>query len=752
MEGKRCEGVRPRGRLLAVGLEVGRGLDVGPGDPSGRPYGDAEGGSASRALARSPLPGGEGQGEGARCLSGLEGEHKRSRLGLEVARCVAVWCVLLACPAVAQVTDSSSTPSRPDSLEVARDTAAVLATPVDVRPALMPFGPAPGRRVTAVPAVTAVLDVQELLEGDGPARMSGRAPAAFVYALGAPGRIGGVSLDGLDPAAPALVLDGRSIEDVITGAPRYDLLPLGVVGPLRVSDGAFGRATAVHASSRSFAVGVPVTELRYLGGGLGTRHASGTHAQTRRAPKFFSRAESARITLTGHAANRASDGLFAGAQLRHTDAFARALLARPGLVLEAGVSYVDRLEGARTGVVAATGQPATALFDLPTVNIRQPSATRRTLRTEAWTRARIPIVSTPTELGVSFAAQRRIYAPGSRDTMRVHGRRVAAFLEQPLEAGPHALRLRLDAAYEPPLGPDTGVLLADDRLGIHAVVSDSLRVGALEVAAQAGAHTVGGEAWPSGAVRVRRGAFGGGVRVGGRARSRLDVVGLEGAVVPGGPGTERSVAADVGLEVAPGSWRVSVRAFGESTQYRHDLVAQGDSLVAVAISDGTTQQGGVGLEVGWREQTRRGLYVRIGGTARSVLGAASDFEQRLDDALPRAWGRARVGVRAEDVGDGVLDLDLAVVAEGWTSFRSRRVEPVTGALVLPDPASALGIEIPGRAILGLEATATFSARASLFLRYDNSLAGRVYNGALVTQGEPLSPPTLRFGVFWALLN
>ena len=60
--------------------------------------------------------------------------------------------------------------------------------------------------------------------------------------------------------------------------------------------------------------------------------------------------------------------------------------------------------------------------------------------------------------------------------------------------------------------------------------------------------------------------------------------------------------------------------------------------------------------------------------------------------------------------------------------------------------------MPARGTLGLEATATFSARASLFLRYDNALADRVYDGALVTLGEPLAPHVLRFGVFWALVN
>ena len=160
---------------------------------------------------------------------------------------------------------------------------------------------------------------------------------------------------------------------------------------------------------------------------------------------------------------------------------------------------------------------------------------------------------------------------------------------------------------------------------------------------------------------------------------------------------------------------------------------------------------GVAVGGGWREAARRGLYVRGEGTVRAVLDR-SGLRARLDAALPRAWAALRVGARAEGVGDGVLDLDLAAVAHTWTAFRSRRVEPATGLLALPDPGGPLGIRVPAQATLGLEATATFSARASVFLRYENALAGRATAGALVTQGEPLPGHVLRFGVFWALVN
>ena len=627
------------------------------------------------------------------------------------------------------------------------DSLAALAQPV--RQPVGPFGDAPGRVATPVPAVTAALDVQALL-----AEPSGLpdAPAAFAYAVGAPGRVAGVSLDGSAPDAPALVLDGRPLDDVVTGAPRFDLVPLGAAGPVRLGEGALGRAVSAHVGLRPFRLSVPVTELRYLGGDLGTRHASGTHAQTRRPPAFLrGGSDLSRLTVTGHAANRASEGAFGGARLRHTDALGRLVLTRPGVAVEAGVLYADRTEGARAGVVSRTTNPA-ALFDLDGVTVRQSGATRRTLRSEAWLRARLPLAAEPADVGVSGTLHRLVFVSAERDTARAHGRRLAAFAEQPLTLGAHRLRARLDATFEPALGPDLPLVAAASRAGLHAVVSDSARVGGAVATLAAGAHGVGGDVWPSAAARVDVGPASAGVRYGGRARSRLAAAGVDSVVVAGPPASERTLAADARLALAAGPWRLGVRVFGDATRDGQHLADRGDSLVVAVVAGGVVRRGGLSAEVGWRESARRGLYARVGGTAQAVFDRADALRQRLDAALPRAWGTARVGVRAEDVGRGVLDLDLAVVATGWTAFRSRLVEPVTGALVLPEPGAALGVEVPARAVVGAEATATFSARTSLFLRYDNALAGRVYGGAFVTQGEPLPAAVLRFGVFWALLN
>ena len=651
---------------------------------------------------------------------------------------------------------AAATSAQPDTTSTVRAAPAdSLAPPLQTPPdttagadPVAPFALAPGRIVTPVPATTAALDVASLLAD---------APAAFAYRLSAPGHTAGVALDGLDPDAPALMLDGRPLLDLVTDAPRIDLLPLAAMGPLRRSDGALGRP-GLTASLRDLRLGVPVTELRYLGQQNGIQHASGTHAQTRRPPALLrGGSDASRLTLSGHAASRSADGLFTGADVSHTDAFGRLLLTQPLLAAEVGVLYTDRTEGARSGVVPSTSElPVAAIFSAATARVIGGGATRRTLRTEPWLRLRLPFVrSAPTEAGASVAIQRLVYVPadGRGDTLRVHGRRFAAFAEQPARVGAHALVLRLDVTAEPAPGPSGGALVgADGRLGVHAAVTDSVRLGPLALALGAGLHQLGEEWWPSASVRADVGPASVGVRLGGRARSWLETVGLDGRVIPDASARgERTLAADASLRLARGDWRLALRAFGSAVIDGRHLVSRGDTLAVVAVADGTVSQGGVSVSAGWRERVRRGFYARASGTARALSDVSTDLRERLDAALPRAWATGRIGVRAEDVGDGVLDLDLSAVTTAWTAFRSRRVEPTTGALVLPEPGGGLGLEIPARALLGLEATATFTAQTSLFLRYDHALGERVY-GALVTQGEPLSPHVLRFGVFWALLN
>ncbi|HEX8385483.1 MAG TPA: hypothetical protein VF576_04825, partial [Rubricoccaceae bacterium] len=494
-------------------------------------------------------------------------------------------------------------------------------------------------------------------------------------------------------------------------------------------------------------LGRPVTELRYLAGQSGVQVVSGTHAQTRRPPALLrGGSPDARLTLAGHVTSRSGRGALTGAALRQTDVLVRTLLTRPGLAVEAGALYTDRTDGARRGVVRGTAE---SFFSLA-ATVLDPSATRRTLRTEGWATLRGRMLfDQPLTVTTSLAAQRLVYRSEAADTLRTHVRRAAFRLAQPFSP---ALALRLDAIVEDdPNGGSDPMGDPGPRLQFHGALRDSLSVGPIRALIEGGAHLVGSDAFPSASVRVERGGLFTSARVGGTVPGRVEEAGLAGSVVPvAGGGRERVLLVETGAGATAGQWRLGLRAFGNRRWNARLLVARDSGSAAYETSPSPLTTAGLQVSGGFRETTARGLYGELATTALASLRPdASPLHRREADALPRLRAVVRVGTRATGVG-GVLDLDLAVVGQAWSAFRGRVVEPVTGLLALPDPDAELGAVLPARGVLGAEATATFSRRATVFLQVDHAV-GQVV-GAAVVQGEPLPVRVVRFGVFWALLD
>ncbi len=622
--------------------------------------------------------------------------------------------------------------------------ASAQTIPADSTRLVAPPAAAPGRVVSPVPAVTSVLSAEAFL---------GRVPGGFDYALGAPGRSGGVSFDGLDPARAAVLLDGRPLDDLVTGAARLDLLPLAALGPLSVADGRLGRTAAVEAETRAFRLARPVTELRYLAGQSGVQNVSATHAQTRLPPAFLRGASrDARLTVAGTVLSRAGRGTLVGATLRQTDVLVRALLTRPGarggLTVDAGLLYTDRTDGARVGVVPGS---AASIFSL-SARVLEPTATRRTLRTEGYAAATFRLLSAqPATVTGSLVGQRLVFRSdpalaqaGGGDTLRVHARRASLRLAQPF--GPRVLFRGGLSADTYPVGAAFGDALGSLRLRADAAVRDSLARG---VVAEAGGVVDDGRLIPALALRVARGRLDAGVRLGGSAPGPAEAAGL-GARLRGGGGTERTLSADAALAGRRGASLLTLRGYATARWSARLLVAR-DSAFAVETAPGVLAAMGATLGVSLRPDATRGLYLTTATTAHVALAPdASPLARRDADALPRLRTDVRLGARATGIGDGVLDLDLAVVGRAWTAFRGRVVEPTTGRVALPDPATALGARLPARGTLGVEAAATFSRRATVFLQLDHALGQIV--GAAVVQGEPLPVRVVRFGVFWALLD
>lgn len=652
-------------------------------------------------------------------------------------RAVLVLAVLVAGAARAQAPDT--TRARPDSL-------ATLFAPEALEP---------GRPIGRVPALTPALDPEDLLRD---------APATFAYDLGIVGAPDGLALGGLDPRRPALTLDGLPLTDLFTERPRYDLLPFDLLDRLRLGESRFGRPGAVAATTRTLRTGRPLTELRYLAGGSGVQYVGATHAQARRAPRFLAR--EGRLTFLAHAAGRQADGPYTGGALSGWHALARVGLLRTDLAADLTFHMASRRLGAREGVSPA-GDFDT-VYDPLVARVEGASARRETVRsTLALTLHARLLGAAPLAASLYGTRQHERYTPGGPDTLEAKGNRLGLRLAQPFRAGAHRLALRLDAWRDgAPWGRSNPLPGLSPATQAHATLADSLSFGGWRLAAEAGAHATGGDVFPSasGKVEGHVGAaevFASAV-LAGAAPGRVERAGFGDLVGAGGGGsTERTLRAEAGVTLPLGSLRL--RASGSADEVRNArlFVQQADTASSAAFAFVTApaplRHALATVGVDFRADAPQGLYVTTDVTFRTALDAdASVFQRREADALPRVWGRTRLGFRALGLFQGALDLDLAADARGWSAFRGRLFHAPTGLFALADPSDA--VPVPARGTVDLVAEARLQRRASFFLALDHALAGLAYPGVFVVPGSvggnvhPLPGRRLRFGVFWVLFD
>lgn len=661
----------------------------------------------------------------------------RTRGGVGTARLrLAALAVLVAGGTAANAQDSLQV-APPDSVRTER-------------PLLAPSAPASGRPLTPVPALTPALDAADLL-----ARPSSAALSSFAYELGAPGHLAGLSLDALAPERSAVTLDGRPLDDLFTGAPRVDLLPWEATDRIALAGPEAGAPLTLATTLRPFRERVPITELRFHSGRLGIQNVAGTHAQTHRSPWGIG-GERARLTGTFHVGSRRANGPTSGATLRQTNVLARLALAAPGWAAEVTNLYADRRSGARRGV-----RDDGFAFDPFRASVLDPGATRTTLRNELAATLRAPAVSRqPLAVWSSWTRQVSRYSPASTDTVSAAGNRFAAGLSQRLGRPTFRAWAALD---DDPWGRLDPLGDGNERLQIHAALTDTLALGTVRLAGQVGGHLADGQIGPALALRAEAGAVSGAVSWTGVIPGRIEESGYfpPEAVAPGVPvglaadGREQVIAAEIGGRAKAGAFRLTLRPFGRLTVDAHRLLEREDVETATATDlvfgygRAIKPVGVVGAQaaLGWREATDSGLYLRSTATAQTwPLRDPTEVSGRMAEAAPAVFGTSRLGLRATRVGTGTASLDAGATVRAWTAYRGLRVHPATGLLAL---ARTDADRLPARATLDLDAEVTFGTRARVSIAWIHVLSGLAYDGVRTLQGEPMPGRHLRFGVFWA---
>ncbi|MGA1495191.1 MAG: hypothetical protein ACO37D_07305, partial [Rhodothermales bacterium] len=104
----------------------------------------------------------------------------------------------------------------------------------------------------------------------------GRAPGVFSWTFDAAGWPNGLSAWGQDPNHTQVLWNGRSVDDLLTGRPRFDMVPVSL---LATADWQMdGKARLL---TDSLAVASPLTRIRYESAGDGLQAVRALHVQNR---------------------------------------------------------------------------------------------------------------------------------------------------------------------------------------------------------------------------------------------------------------------------------------------------------------------------------------------------------------------------------------------------------------------------------------------------------------------------------------
>ncbi|MEM9997428.1 MAG: hypothetical protein AAF809_06970, partial [Bacteroidota bacterium] len=596
-----------------------------------------------------------------------------------------------------------------------------------LRVSLSAYTVPPGVRFGPVPATQPGLSIRPLLEA---------LPGTFTYDLGSIGWPHGVSFAGQAPRRAALTLDGVPLTDLVTGRPRYDWLPLDLLGRLYREPTALGATTTTHAALRPLDAPVARTELRYLTGQEGVQFISATHAQTRR-PGFVGR--EGRLGVLFHVSGQRADGLYTGSDLSGSRVLGRATLHRPGWALAVTEHRARLRSGARGSISGLLYEPLTA-----TVADANADRTDVLHVLSARLRVQTPFFAVPFSATAFRVAQTARFgrAGFGSDAVsaEVEARRLGMALAQPFMLRGHALAVRLttwrDAALDSAavaLVPETAartfahLALTDSttlwgasaRLGISldATPEGTFASGHAEVTRRIGALHVD-------AALRHGGASYGRAEVGGYAPDSTDATALR-VDAADALGDERTTHATLATRLDLGAFRFGVRATGVLQRDTRLLLADedGDSATFGTLP-GSLQRVFATATLAFRPEAARGVYAHVEATAQQGRYAGDGDPAQADRAigvLPDAWGTAQLGVRALGVFDGVLDLDIALRGRAWTGFASRTFHASTALFTLPEAAT---IDAPAGGTLGVAILTRLQKRASLYVTYDNALASR----------------------------
>ena len=203
----------------------------------------------------------------------------------------------------------------------------------------------------------------------------------------------------------------------------------------------------------------------------------------------------------------------------------------------------------------------------------------------------------------------------------------------------------------------------------------------------------------------------------------------------------------VNTSTGPVIWDLEASHLQEMDAIIHQLTASLGELASSEMT-GNRSRSTVTASLRWRDDGRRGLYLRLSGSVQSSKAPTSAAGALWEGSMPDSWASGRLGWRAL-LFQSDLDLDLYIRGRTWGSMNGLRLHTPTGLLVLPEDASS---QVSESAAVDIGAEGDVRG-ATFFFAYENIFSGTtVQIGNLLVPDYPFPRQRIRFGVYWPIAN
>jgi len=609
----------------------------------------------------------------------------------------------------------------------------------------MPFG------VAATQAQSFDSRRSPLLELDtNPAAILTHVPGVFAYTFGAAGWPDGISPFGMNPNRVSLSMEGLTLNDLLTGRPRYDLAPGALISSIRMTSD-----SAIKLEVDSLNQSEPLTNLRYQSAGGALQAVQAVHVQNR---SFVAKDSTLRRVqyLFGYS-GAAARGEYDGSRLKRARSITfRVRYMTPRWSVEVLEMARRRSVGAHTGVIPFTGATYESIYQRLGATVGDTNARRRTIRNDLQLTGRTTLSEISTIAKIFWSVQTLDFS-GDLFELKGVAKRLGAQVDMSRPLGKSQARVLVNF-WNDRFVDGTGYEQDPDSRAFYSVlgsIQGSLDVFEVDYDLQAGPEGDDAHSWirASGSMQRSFGPFSvsGSFLHAGISPSNHELTGFGSAVVPI---TDRSLStlnhSRVGL-----NWRsdwLSALVEGFTTRQTDALVSvlnETTEVITVRSVSGTSVTNGVSLRIGIRDEGQHGIYAIL----NPVLSTRSSDEistraSAWQRALPEAWSSARLGLRTI-LFTGDLDLDAYIRARYWGEMGGLRMHPVTGLVVLPESTDEI---LESNWLIDIVAEAGVRG-ATFFISYENMFSGTTAQvGNLIVPDYPLPHQRTRFGVYWPISN